>query len=93
MFFTKIKHDDFLSPCASFLEAHAISQVNILLFLGSRPTPSNNLSLHMRRGSLPEWEAALVMKVVLQVLKHCHSNGIIHRDVKPENFMLKVSFS
>ena len=30
------------------------------------------------------------MKVVLQVLQHCHSNGVIHRDVKPENFMLKV---
>lgn len=77
----------------SFILVHAISQVNILMFLGSRPTPSNNLSLQMRRGSLPEWEAALVMKVVLQVLKHCHSNGIIHRDVKPENFMLKVSLS
>lgn len=46
--------------------------------------------LDLCRGSLTEWEAASVLKVVLQVLQHCHTKGIIHRDIKPENFMLKA---
>ena len=43
------------------------------------------------RGSLSEREAASVLKVVLQVIQHCHRNGVVHRDVKPENFLLKVT--
>lgn len=29
------------------------------------------------------------MKVVLGIIKYCHQNSYIHRDVKPENFTLK----
>lgn len=34
-----------------------------------------------------EAEAAKIMASCLQALHHCHSLGIVHRDVKPENLM------
>ncbi|CAM9514860.1 unnamed protein product, partial [Choristocarpus tenellus] len=36
---------------------------------------------------------ALYMRSLLEALKHVHSNGVIHRDVKPSNFMYSVSRS
>ena len=44
----------------------------------------------MDRGYCTERDAAVVMRVVLQVLQHCHDCNILHRDIKPENFLLKV---
>ena len=43
------------------------------------------------RGALPEAEAACVLRVVLQLVNYCRERGIIHHDLKPENFMLKDS--
>lgn len=40
-------------------------------------------------GALPERSVALIAYEVLQVIKACHDNSIVHGDVKPANFVLK----
>lgn len=40
-----------------------------------------------RNETMREQDAAVLMKTVLKALIHCHSNNIVHRDIKLENIM------
>jgi calcium-dependent protein kinase len=40
------------------------------------------------RGSLSEVEAKKIMSQLLKALNHCHSMGIVHRDIKAQNIMI-----
>ena len=44
--------------------------------------------MHKRGGSLNWREALHFITQILQGLKHAHSRGIIHRDIKPQNVMV-----
>ena len=39
-------------------------------------------------GIFEEQKAARLMYRVLQALNHIHSNGVVHRDMKPDNIMV-----
>eukprot|EP00249_Psilotum_nudum_P024859 c29309_g1_i4 orf=644-2545(-) len=45
----------------------------------------------VQRKSYPESEAALLIKSLVEVVKHCHDRGVIHRDLKPENILLATT--
>jgi len=36
-----------------------------------------------------EYDAAILMKALLQCIHYCHSNQVMHRDLKPENILLE----
>lgn len=42
----------------------------------------------VRRGSLPEKDAARLFRQIVSGVALCHSRGVLHRDLKPENILL-----
>lgn len=44
-----------------------------------------------RRSYFPESKVKLYMYQLCKAIYHMHRNGIFHRDVKPENILIKVS--
>lgn len=45
-------------------------------------------SIIHEKGSLSESEAKKIMHKLLKALNHCHSNDIVHRDIKAQNIMI-----
>lgn len=43
-----------------------------------------------RKSHLPEQQVKLYMYQLCKSIYHMHRNGIFHRDVKPENILIKV---
>ena len=50
--------------------------------------PGVSLRTLLRRGRLRVDDAVAVTRHVLHALHHAHRNGIVHRDVKPENILV-----
>ncbi len=45
----------------------------------------------IRQGPLPEAEVVRIVREVGSALAHAHREGIVHRDIKPDNVMLRTS--
>jgi len=43
--------------------------------------------------SISEKKARRIMSQILEAIRHCHSAGVVHRDVKPENILLDEHFN
>ncbi|XP_035250163.1 serine/threonine-protein kinase pim-1-like [Anguilla anguilla] len=57
-----------------------------------RPDPCKDLFTYCQEqgGVLDEDQARSVTGQLLGALQHCHSHGVVHRDVKPENILIQT---
>jgi len=47
------------------------------------------LSFIVKERGINDWQAAFIMKQLLSAVNYCHSRGIVHRDLKVENILVK----
>jgi serine/threonine-protein kinase len=65
-------------------------EVNGILFLAMRYVNGNDLKTMLdRRGRLPPTEAAAIVSQAASALDAAHGAGLVHRDVKPANFLIE----
>jgi Protein kinase domain len=57
------------------------------LYLAQELVEGEPLSDRLRAGAIDEAEARGIARQLLQILRHLHERGIVHRDVKPANVL------
>lgn len=68
----------------------AVDEVGEFVYFAMAYIAGETLGERVRtRGPLPPSEAARVLKEVGWALEYAHSQGIVHRDVKPDNILLE----
>jgi serine/threonine-protein kinase PpkA len=60
----------------------------IYFYLAMEYLPGGNLADRMKTG-LPLAEVLRIIKIVAGALGHAHKQGIVHRDIKPQNIMFR----
>ena len=73
----------------NIITIHEIEEVDSVNFIATEYIEGETLRQRMGRGRLPVAEAIDVAAQVASALAAAHEAGIVHRDVKPENVMLR----
>lgn len=73
---------------------YAVDEVGEFVFFAMAYVDGETLAERVRRrGPLPPSETARVLREVAWALAYAHGQGVIHRDVKPDNIMLESGTS
>ncbi len=75
----------------NIIPIHAVDEVGDFVFFAMAYVEGETLTDRVRRrGPLPASDAARVLREVAWALAYAHGQGVIHRDVKPDNIMLET---
>ncbi|MBK9068522.1 MAG: serine/threonine protein kinase [Gemmatimonadetes bacterium] len=70
---------------------HSVEEHGGLVWFAMAYVPGETLGARLRaRGSLPPGEAARLLRDVAWALGYAHAQGVVHRDVKPDNILLEA---
>jgi serine/threonine-protein kinase len=70
---------------------HAVEESGGLVWFVMAYVPGESLGQRIRNGGpLPPAEASRVLRDVAWALGHAHAQGVVHRDVKPDNILLEA---
>ena len=76
----------------NILAIHFVGEGEGLIYYAMPFVEGEALSAMLRRtGALPVDRALAIIRPLLDALAHAHSQGLIHRDIKPDNIMLETS--
>ncbi|HWW77194.1 MAG TPA: serine/threonine-protein kinase, partial [Pyrinomonadaceae bacterium] len=73
----------------NILTVYGIEQANGTSVIASEYIAGETLRERLSRGALPPAEALDIAAQIASALRAAHEAGIVHRDVKPENVMLR----
>ena len=69
---------------------HSVDEVGDFVFFAMAYIDGGTLGERIRsRGPLPSKEAVRVLREVAWALAYAHAEGVVHRDVKPDNILLE----
>ncbi|MDE3216243.1 MAG: protein kinase [Gemmatimonadota bacterium] len=75
----------------NIIPIHAVDEAGEFVFYVMAYVDGETLAERVRtRGPLPSSEGARVLRDVAWALAHAHGQGLVHRDVKPDNIMLEA---
>ena len=70
---------------------HAVDEVDDFVFFAMAYVEGETLGERVRgRGPLPSSQAARVLREMAWALAYGHAQGVVHRDVKPDNILLEA---
>jgi len=71
---------------------YTVDEVDPYVFFAMAYVDGETLGARVRtRGPLPPSEAARMLREVAWALGHAHEQGVVHRDVKPDNILLEAA--